>query len=177
MDRLDVNIIKAMTPQAWYEFLLDKYFRWKFTALNRYASTTKSLRSYETNSMLQALHAIKDRLFTVDKDDIQQSLIVATSIEGLGTAGASGLLAILFPAYFGTVDQFVVNGLAEIPELPERGLIAAMKPESLKVSDGVILIRIMRQKAVELNRVFSTSKWTPRKLDMILWTCSRPSRP
>jgi hypothetical protein len=124
MDRLDINIIKAMTPQAWYWFLLDKYFRWKFTAPNRYASTTKSFRSYEANSMLQALHAIRDRLFAVDKDDIQKCLIVAKSIKGLGTAGASGLLAILFPAHFGTVDQFVVKALAELPELPERALIA-----------------------------------------------------
>jgi len=45
MERLDVNIIKAMTPQAWYGFLLDKYFRWKFTAPNRYASTTKTSKA------------------------------------------------------------------------------------------------------------------------------------
>jgi hypothetical protein len=78
-----------------------------------------------------------------------------------------------FPAQFGTVDQFAVKALAKIPELPERDLIAAMNPESLKPNEGTILIRIMRRKAVELNRVSSLVKWTPRKVDMVLWTCAR----
>jgi hypothetical protein len=162
-----------MNPQAWFAFLLDKYFRWKYTTANRYASTTKILRTYAANNELPALHAIKERLFASDKDNIQQCLAIASSIRGLGTAGASGLLAVLFPAYFGTVDQFAVKALAKIPELPERDLIAAMNPESLKLTEGIILIRIMRRKAAELNRAFSTTEWTPRKVDMVLWTCAR----
>jgi hypothetical protein len=173
MDRFDVETVKAMKPKAWFELLLEKYFRWKYTAPNRYGSTTKSLRTYAANNELAALHAIKERLFAMDKDHIQQCLPVASSIRGLGTAGASGLLAILFPAQFGTVDQFVVKALAKIPELPEKHLIAAMVPESLKLTEGTILIRIMRRKAEELNRASSLIKWTPRKVDMVLWTCAR----
>jgi hypothetical protein len=154
-------------------FLLEKYFRWKYTAPNRYASTTKTLRSYTENNQLPVLHAVKERLFGLDKDDIQSCLAVASSIRGLGTAGASGLLAVLFPAHFGTVDQFAVKALAKIPELPERDLVAAMNPESLKLNEGVALIRIMRHKAAELNRALSTTEWTPRKVDMVLWTCAR----
>jgi hypothetical protein len=74
---------------------------------------------------------------------------------------------------FGTVDQFAVKALVSIPELPERDLIAAMNPESLKLNDGAILIRIMRRKAAELNRALSTTEWTPRKVGMVLWTCAR----
>jgi hypothetical protein len=173
MDRLDAETVKAMNPKAWFEFLLEKYFRWKYTAPNRYGSTTKILRTYAANNELPMLHSIKERLFAVDKDNLQQCLAVASSIRGLGTAGASGLLAVLFPAHFGTVDQFAVKALAKIPELPERDLIAAMSPESLKLTEGTILIRIMRRKAVELNRVSSPVKWTPRKVDMVLWTCAR----
>jgi hypothetical protein len=173
MDRLDAETVKAMNPKAWFEFLLEKCFRWKYTAPNRYASTTKILRTYAANNELAALHAIKERLFVMDRENIQQCLAIACSIRGLGIAGASGLLAILFPAQFGTVDQFVVKALAKIPELPERDLIAAMSPESLKLSEGTILIRIMRRKADELNRVPSLVKWTPRKVDMVLWTCAR----
>jgi hypothetical protein len=44
-----------------------------------------------------------------------------------------------------------------------------MKPESLREKDAVLLIDIMRRKASELNTLFGTDKWTPRKLDMILW--------
>jgi hypothetical protein len=173
MDELDAEAIRAMDSQGWYGFLLEKYFRWKYTAPNRYASTTKILRTYATDNELSALHAIKGRLFASDRDNIQQCLVLATSIRGLGTAGASGLLAVLFPAEFGTVDQFAVKALAMVPELPERDLIAAMTPESLKLSEGAVLIRIMRRKAQELNKALSTTEWTPRKVDMVLWTCGR----
>ena len=30
-----------------------------------------------------------------------------------------------------------------------------------------------QQKARELNKLFSTELWTPRKIDMVLWTCGR----
>ena len=173
MELLDAETVRAMNPQEWYRFLLEKYFRWKYTAPNRYASTTKKLRSYAENNELPALHAIKERLFALDKDNIQECLALASSIRGLGTAGASGLLAVLFPAHFGTVDQFAVKALVKIPELPERDLIAVMNPESLKLNEGAILIRIMRRKASELNRTFSSTEWTPRKVDMVLWTCAR----
>jgi hypothetical protein len=173
MDQLDAETVRTMNPKAWFEFLLDKYFRWKYTAPNRYASTTKVLRSYAANNELAALHAIKERLFAADTDNIEQCLAIASTVRGLGTAGASGLLAVLFPARFGTVDQFLVKALARIPELPERDLITAMNPESLKPNDGTILIGIMRRKAVELNQVPSLVKWTPRKVDMVLWTCAR----
>jgi hypothetical protein len=174
MDQLDIAAIRAMDPQAWYRFLLEKYFRWKYTAANRYASTTKVFRTYAANNELAVLHAIKERLFASNKDNIQQCLAFATSIRGLGTAGASGLLAVLFPMQFGTVDQFAVKALATVPELPEKGLIATMNPESLSPKEGVVLIQIMRRKADELNRALSTNEWTPRKVDMVLWTCGRP---
>jgi len=48
-----------------------------------------------------------------------------------------------------------------------------MKPESLTISDGVTLIGIMRRKALELNKACSTSSWTPRRVDMVLWVCAR----
>jgi hypothetical protein len=173
IDRLDAETVKAMDTHQWYTFLLEKYFRWKYTAPNRYGSTTKLLRNYESNDGLVALHGIKGRLFGFNKSDVRQGLSLACSIKGLGTAGASGLLAILFPKHFGTVDQFAVKALAEIPELPERELVQAMHPESLKLDDGVVLIQIMRRTAGELNSVHSMDFWTPRKVDMVLWTCAR----
>ncbi len=173
MDQLDAEAVRKMDPEAWYRFLLEKYFRWKYTAPNRYASTTKVLRTYAANNELSALHAIKERLFAANKDNVQQCLALATSVRGLGTAGASGLLAVLFPMQFGTVDQFALKALAMVPELPEQGLIATMNPESLSPHGGVVLIRIMRRKADELNRTLSTTEWTPRKVDMVLRTCGR----
>ena len=87
--------------------------------------------------------------------------------------GASGLLSLLFPVKFATVDQFVVKALRKAPALPGRELLDHMNPESLSLQDGVILIRIMKQKADELNNLFKTNYWTPRKIDIILWAIER----
>ena len=173
MEQLDSTAVEEMSARQWYRFLLSEYFRWKYTAANRYASTTMWLKKYDENGQLDVLQKIKEQIFATDKNDIRQCLVRASSIRGLGIPGASGLLAVLFPEHFGTVDQFLVKALVQIPGLPERNRVAAMNPESLTLDDGVILIEIMRRKAGELNKALSTNEWTPRKVDMVLWTCGR----
>ena len=108
-----------------------------------------------------------------ERGDIGNALTVTKEIKGLGTAGASGLLALLFPGKFATVDQFVVKALRKVPGLPERELLDRMNPESLSLQDGIILIKIMKRKADELNNLFKTNYWTPRKIDIILWAIER----
>jgi hypothetical protein len=39
----------------------------------------------------------------------------------------------------------------------------------LNDKDAVLLIDIMRRKAIDLNALFGTVEWTPRMVDMILW--------
>ena len=119
------------------------------------------------------LEKIRNNIFNLDLCNIEKSLCNAKEIYGLGVAGASGLLSIIFPNYFGTVDQFVVKSLLKIEGLKEHDLLEKMNAESLKVSDGVILIKIMRDKAKMLNEEFNTDFWTPRKIDMILWSIDR----
>lgn len=170
MEKLDPAKVQNLDEAGWYDFLLNVYFRWKYTAPNRYGSTTKQLRRYVDEGSLTDLHRIGQNLFVFDFEDIERGLTLAKSIRGLGTAGASGLLSILFPSYFGTVDQFVVNALRHVDDLPQIEAIKRMNPEDLAVRDGVLLIQIMRSKAVENNRLFETSFWTPRRIDMVLWT-------
>jgi UDP-N-acetylmuramoylalanine--D-glutamate ligase len=169
MNRLDFEEIKRLDPGKWYGFLKDVYFPWKYTALNRLATTTKQLKKYEETNNLGELFSIKENLFAFDPTDIRQGLKIAKSIKGLGWAGSSGLLALLFPKWFGTADQFVVKALREIESLPERRELYAMRPESLREGDAVLLIQVMRRKAADLNALFGTDEWTPRKIDMILW--------
>lgn len=174
LERLVPANINNLSENAWFEFLLKKYFKWKYTAPNRYGSTTKYLKTYEENNRLAELLNIRNRMLAFgEKGDIENALTVTKQIKGLGTAGASGLLALLFPEKFGTVDQFVVKALRKVPSLPERELIIHMNSESLSLQDGVILIRIMKRKADELNNLFKTNYWTPRKIDMILWAIER----
>jgi hypothetical protein len=83
-----------MAADQWYAFLHDKYFKWKYTGCNRYATTTRHLEEYKASGEL-------DR-----GDDIRAGLQTAQEIRGLGMAGASGLLALMYPDFFGTVGQF-----------------------------------------------------------------------
>ena len=118
----------------------------------------------------ERLFRIKDLLFASDSMDIRKGIERARYIRGLGPAGASGLLAVLFPNWFGTVDQFVVVALVEIQTLPERQKLLRMTPQNLINNDAVVLIDILRKKAAQLNASFRTKEWTSRKIDMILWT-------
>ncbi len=63
-------------------------------------------------------------LFTSPKSYIFSCLKITTEIHELGIASASGLLSILFPEYFGTVDQFAVEQLREIPLISHKDDIA-----------------------------------------------------
>lgn len=169
--------VQQLDMQGWYDFLLNQYFRWKYTYPNRYASTTGALKRYSDTNTRGELYQIKERLFAFDQEDIREGLTIAGLIKGLGTAGASGLLAVLFPKNFGTVDQFIVKALCEVDTLREIGAIKRMKPERLTVRDAILLIGIMRTKAQENNRIFVTDLWTPRRIDMVLWTLGHGCEP
>lgn len=172
LDALTLQRIQEFTPQGWYDFLHDEYFRWKYTARNRYATTTAQLRKYN-DSELDELDEIRQQILNIEPTNTLDSLRVAKKIRGLGTAGASGLLSLMFPEHFATVDQFVVKSLRQVHDLPEARILAKMKPLSLSLRDGVLLISILIGKATELNISLGMSEWTPRKIDMVLWTYGR----
>lgn len=162
----NIKTIEKMTPKEWFDFLLNKYFKWKYTQANRYATTTKYLKKYKQENELEELHSIKAQFLSVEKVNIKESLMLLSQIKGLGIAGASGLLALLYPEIYGAVDQFVVNGLIKTKEFPELKLI---EPVNITLYQGVHIIKILQQKAKELDKKFKTNFWTPRKIDMILW--------
>lgn len=170
LDELKVERITSLDPTEWYDFLHDKYFRWKYTAPNRYATTTRQLRKYWDSNQLDRLFDIKQRLLRINVADIAAGLSIAKEIPGLGIAGASGLLSLMYPVHFATVDQFAVKALCQVPGLPESDEISRMRPESLTLKDGIMLIDLMRRKARDNNLAFDTKLWTPRKIDMVLWT-------
>ena len=174
MDAFRPDDVRHLDADQWYEWLLNKYFVWKYTAPNRYATTTRHLIGCQaTAAGRHHLLEIRDRILGCENASIRDALRTAKQFPGLGTAGASGLLALLFPAKFETVDQFAVGALRGVRCLPERNQLKRMKPESLTIANGVVLVQIMRCKAVSLNEMFNTSGWTPRKVDKILWASER----
>ncbi len=166
-ENLDAVAISRMNVQEFYTFLYEKYFVWKYTAANRLATTRMHLQKHQNN--LGELEKIHNNLFSFDKKDIMAGLIIASQIKGLGTAGASGLLSVLFPEFFGTVDQFVVSAFLNIHNLDYSNQIQRINPQNIKPSEGVILIELMREKAHQLNKKNNTNYWTPRKIDKVLW--------
>ncbi len=173
MEVLDLNYVGQLDAQAWYDFLYHKYFRWKYTAPNRLASTRKLLLKYVESYTLDDLLRVRTQLLTFPRENVKQGLQIASSIHGLGIAGASGLLSLLYPDHFATVDQFVVKALLDVEALPNRVALKKMNPYGLELKDGVILIGIMSDKAAENNEEFRTDSWTARKIDKILWTYGR----
>jgi len=164
IDKLDSEVIRKADSETWRAFLR-AYFQWKFrgTYVGRRLADLESIEP-------ERLFRIKDLIFTSDPANIRRAIERAEYIKGLGPADASGLLAVLFPKSFGTVDQFVVKALLEVPSLPEEAKLVKMKPQNLTDDDAVLLIGILRRKAKQLNELFHTEEWTPRKIDKILWT-------
>ena len=173
ISKINVEMIRSMSADEWFDFLLNKYFRWKYTAANRYTTTTNYLKKYKEKNRIEELDIIKNKLVKTDKRDTKKLLKTLSKIRGLGPAGASGLLALLYPNNFGTIDQFIVKSLIEIKSIPESKDVNKINRENITISQGVLLINIMKNKAEDLNKLFNTDFWTPRKIDMILWTYER----
>lgn len=179
MDTISANpgIVRSMKADEFYDFLYNKYYVWKYTQKNRLASTRNALKKKHFHEEGKAvLSIIKDSVFKAHDllpGNAYVALQFATQIGGLGVAGASGLLSILFPNDYGTVDQYLVFALREIDRLPEEEKVKKMNTDQLGIKDGVFLETILRNKAEELNNKFCTDYWTAKKIDMILWTVHR----
>lgn len=171
--RLDWREVKGMSAEKFYDFLYDQYYVWKYDAPNRLSTVRGYLKKQQENGSLDELERIKNELFAADRDDCLTMLKIAEQIRGMGTAGASGLLAFLFPDQFGVLDQYIVIALRKVERLPQHDALQKMPAMGMRTNDGVLLEEILRSKAAELNRKYSTGFWTPRKLDMVLWTCEQ----
>lgn len=171
LDTLHLRVKLSSDIEDWYSFLLDKYFPWKYTDCRFHPE--EYFKEYsKSGSGRRELNGIVEQLFKFNHQDIKQGLSI--KIRGLGVPGASGLLSLLFPNDFGTVDQFVVRALRKVNDLPEKAELQGMKHNSLNIPNGVLLIQIMRKKAAELNSLFNSAFWSPRKIDQVLWSARDP---
>ena len=171
LESFSISDLEKMNGNEFFDFLYNEYFVWKFTAKNRLSTTRAQLVKHQEN-MLE-LQDIKDELLNFNLSNIEEGLKIATRIKGLGPAGASGLLAIIFPKYFGTVDQFVLKSLLTFDCFKTNPMLNKMNPDAITVKDATILISILREKSSMLNSVNNTTYWTPRKIDKILWALGR----
>lgn len=115
------------------------------------------------------MNRIKKELFEFDLENTKLGLEIASRIHGLGISGGSGLVSLLFPKNFGTVDRVIVSNLKCIKNYVQRDSITSIDPYNIRLKDGVELIKIMKNRANELNIRNNIDKWTPRKIDQVLW--------
>lgn len=174
LDALTPARAAAYSPEEFYAFLYDKFFPWKYTANNRLASTRRSLSYYKDN--MQELALIQQALFSFEPSNVRLGLKIARLIRGLGCAGASGLLSVLFPGDYGTVDQFVVKALCQCDK--SRGdELHKIDPENITLDQAVLLEQLLRDKARQLNEENRTACWSPRRIDKVLWTFGHEKLP
>ena len=167
MSKLNVEYIQHLPVEDFYSFLHDDYFVWKFTAKNLLAYTRRYLKEHEND--MDELREIQEELFNFNLSDTKSGLKTASKIHGLGVAGASGLLALLFPSYFGTVDDMVIRALLTCDEYRDDENIKAINPQDININGAVYLIEQFKKKAHELNALSNEYCWRPRDIDVILW--------
>jgi hypothetical protein len=173
MDQVGVEDVAKFDSGQWCDFLY-LYFIWKFSG----CYLDDRLADLGKNSPEQ-LARVRASLLDLEEFDLQNvvkclKILKAPNVKGLGFPGASGLFALLFKGWYGTVDKYAVESLCEIKSLPQRERIQEIdawlkKGQAWRESDAALVVDIMRRKARELNDLFGTDRWTPRKIDMILW--------
>ena len=169
--RVHADDIRQMSSIEFYSFLYEKYLVWRYaTNQLRLTTTRRLLEQYHNNGKWNELGAIQQELFSMDRTDAKNAVKVALQIAGLGIdGGATGLLAVLFPEDFGTVDNRTFELLKGIPSLEKDLLPIAHKKALTTPGDSAIIIDIMRKKSKLLNEQFPGLNWTPRKFDMVMW--------
>ncbi len=172
---------------AWYRFLYDKYRPWKLKSQAMYFTDIQDKFQNRYDDAQGELDAVKGKLLRADKTDITRCLQIVTLIEGFRIPTGSGLLAVLFPESFGTVDKLILRAFLAIPSVNSQYRLDAWihnddeyfskgsKSDSRRYELASILIGLFMEKATENNkRLFGTSLWTPRKVEMALWTTQHP---
>ncbi|HVN21329.1 MAG TPA: hypothetical protein VMU05_21260 [Dongiaceae bacterium] len=177
---VDLEYVRGLGVQEWYDFLI-KYFHWQFAG-NR---LQQKLRDLDKNSFEQ-LFSVKCSLVEIDQPELADarkclSLVRSARIRGLDYPGTSGLLSLLFKEWFGTADICILESLRKIQSLPEKRKVREIRAwvktkNDWRDTDAVLVINIMRRKAAQLNTAFSTNKWTPSSISIILSTSNRPTR-
>ena len=77
------------------------------------------------------------------------------------------MLSIMYPDRFGTVDKFVVLCLKET--LTNDSIIQSTNEEEIKIEQAIYIEKLMREKAKELNKLFSVVTWNARAIDKATW--------
>lgn len=164
---------RKMSGQDFYRFLVHDYALWKYTDCRIRSRVQHSIEEFHQAYTDYEFKRVLDGIFSISPQDIYLHLANITRITGLGVAGSSSVLALVLPQYFGTVDRFAVQNLQKVYDVNSYygKKLQKTDPQNISAYDAVTIIRIYCEKAEELSRIFGIS-WTPRMIDMVLWSNS-----
>lgn len=165
--------VQKMNIADFHNFIV-KFIKWKFTRFRAF-KVENFEKYYENPNNMRSLNEIREEILNLDYDNLPLAIMVPSQIYGIKTAAAPGLLSILRPEKFGTVDQFLIEALREVPTIANQWWFPGVyeRREALLPMDGVRLVQVLRAKASALNDTFQTTEWTPRRVDMVLWARGR----
>ena len=90
MDTLRPDDVRYLDADQWYDWLLKKYFVWKYTAPNRYATTTGHLKRQATDAGRHHLLTIRDRVLSCENASIGDALRCRDRVQGTWSGGRVG---------------------------------------------------------------------------------------
>jgi len=122
MDKLELEHIQGLDTQQWYDFH-NKIFPLEVHGQTSPRETDGhgTLMDLDQNSF-EHLFCMKRSLVAIDELDLADSrkylnLVKSLRIRGLDYPGASGLGALIFKDWFGTVDRCILESLSKIEVL------------------------------------------------------------
>ncbi len=97
-------------------------------------------------------------------------LTAVSKIPGLGTIGGSGVLALVHPETYGTIDRMVLKSFHDNNEFQfVRTEADFSKDAKFGLEYGALVILRLREIAQQLNEKNRVNSWTPRRVDMVLF--------
>ena len=183
MDRLtpeDRDVILA-SGAALVDFLEHWYYSWKFFSIAPYdipKHQAKVRAEYATNPA--KYDAIARSLGSLNPDNVEQCLtyVASRSIPGLQISAGSGVLAVLYPTWFGTVDQHTLRALQTLDgdgaewlrrHIPGPETFFPANNNDLGRHAAKLMTQLYRQKSQELAQLDEETGWTPRRVEMVCY--------
>lgn len=171
-EQMTTEEILGLSPDEFYIFLRDMYFPWKFTGiyLKPRLENLKTIENKQTQikDVIDDLKELQKRIADkkeLNDDDMSNAIRNLQKIPGIGLSAATGLLSILFPTHFGTINKHVRINLKKVGcKISEQDCI------NISVKNAIKMEKILIEKAKKLNTDMNTDYWTPRRLDKILWS-------
>ena len=178
MENLNPQVFEKYNAEQFYDLLANQrsgYYRWKFGA-QQADGNLKALQTFKqlpNNAAGGEFNRIKEDLLTFDHHDIRQGLEIVKQFPGMQDKAGLGFLSVLFKPDFGTVDKWVIKILQHLDQFdfPTMNVtVGKIDPDHPTTDEVVQIIQIFREKASELNQQFASKKWTPRRIDMALFS-------